>query len=491
MVTVGSLFDGIGGWLLAATRAGAVPKWSSEIDPFPASVSHAHFPEVVQLGDVTKIKGDEVEPVDIICAGSPCQDLSIAGRREGLAGERSGLFHEAIRIVREMRVKTNGAYPKFFVWENVTGAFSSNGRHDFQAVLEEIGQTDIPMPGSGRWARAGMVRGKECGIAWRTLDAQFWGVPQHRERIFLIAGFGDWGGRTEVLFKPESVPRDNPPVTESGETVAETAGRSADTASWGIGNGQGHAEIMEEKCGTLNTMHDQKAVICLNDQGGARMNTKETVSTLRGEARHPPIIVEVRQPKVKGRGGAGAMVTIDKSTTISTHNTKTLLVDGVYPQRAYGQYVDSEVASAVKACGGSVGGGPENIACVYENNRKDARYTEQQKVAPALTAYMGTGGGNVPLTFGLKVGQVNANGPHWKKEQAFSLTRGDHECMDGYIARRLTPVECERLQGLPDNWTAYGSDSKRYKAIGNGMAQPCADYVMGQVVKAIMEGEKE
>ena len=135
MIKVGSLFDGIGGWLLAATHSGAAPTFSCEIDPFPASVSHAHFPDVIQYGDVAKVKGDEIEPVDIICAGSPCQDLSVAGERKGLSGNRSSLFYEALRIVREMREKTNGLYPKFFIWENVTGAFSSNGRRDFQTVL--------------------------------------------------------------------------------------------------------------------------------------------------------------------------------------------------------------------------------------------------------------------------------------------------------------------------------------------------------------------
>lgn len=210
MITLGSLFDGIGGWQLAAARNGVKPLWSSEIDPFPASIAKKHFPDTIQLGDVTKINGAEIPPVDIICAGSPCQDLSIAGRREGLAGKRSGLFYHAMRIVREMRKETNGKYPKFFIWENVLGAFTSNARRDFQSVLEEIGQTDIPMPASGRWARAGMVRSKESckcgiGIAWRTLDAQFWGVPQHRERVFLVAGFGEWGGYVQVLFDPESV----------------------------------------------------------------------------------------------------------------------------------------------------------------------------------------------------------------------------------------------------------------------------------------------
>ena len=204
MITLGSLFDGIGGWQLAAVRNGVKPLWSSEIDPFPASVTKEHFPDTIQLGDVTKIDGAEIQPVDIICAGSPCQDLSIAGKRAGLEGERSNLFYQAMRIVREMREKTNGVYPKFFVWENVLGAFTSNARRDFKAVLEEILQADIPMPASGRWARAGMVRSKECGIAWRVLDAQFWGVPQHRERIFLVAGFRGWGGTSRYSLTPKA-----------------------------------------------------------------------------------------------------------------------------------------------------------------------------------------------------------------------------------------------------------------------------------------------
>ena len=141
-LTLGSLFDGLGGWLLAAKENGIRPIWSSEIDDFPMAVSKYHFPEVQQLGDITKLDGAELPPVDIICAGSPCQDLSIAGKREGLAGERSGLFRKAIDIVRGMRKATNGEYPKWFVWENVPGAFSSNKGHDFRAVLEEITETD-------------------------------------------------------------------------------------------------------------------------------------------------------------------------------------------------------------------------------------------------------------------------------------------------------------------------------------------------------------
>lgn len=243
-------------------------------------VSKAHFPDVEQLGDVTKINGGEVPPVDIICAGSPCQDLSVAGERRGLAGERSNLFFESVRIVREMREATNGVYPKFFVWENVTGAFSSNHGRDFQAVLGEITQTDIPMPGSGRWAKSGMVRGKRVGCAWRTLDAQYWGVPQHRERIFLIAGFGKWGGTVEVLFKPESVRRDSSESESKGQdaptgTVPRASGTGRGVCKHGdaafIGNLQVDSTKVKNKAGALNCMHQ---VGCVMVRGGSPVSTK-------------------------------------------------------------------------------------------------------------------------------------------------------------------------------------------------------------------------
>ena len=188
-MTLGSLFDGIGGWLLAAHHAGITPIWASEIEPFPCSVTARHFPDVKPLGDITQIDPDEIEPVDIVCAGSPCQDLSIAGKRKGLDGERSGLFRTAVDLVRRMRECTAGEHPRFFVWENVPGAFSSNKGMDFRAVLEEIGACEVPMPPNGRWANAGMVECDACQIAWRVLDAQHWGVSQRRRRIFLVADF--------------------------------------------------------------------------------------------------------------------------------------------------------------------------------------------------------------------------------------------------------------------------------------------------------------
>ena len=205
MLTLGSLFDGIGGWLLAAVHNGVKPIWSSEIEKFPMAVTKHHFPDVIQFGDITKLDGATLPPVDIICAGSPCQDLSVAGKREGLKGERSGLFINAINIVRRMRMSTGGRQPRFFVWENVPGAFSSNKGLDFRAVLEEIGQTEVPMPANDKWAENGVAQLPGCEIAWRVLDAVAW-VPQRRKRIFLVADFGP--GKPcakEILFVEPSV----------------------------------------------------------------------------------------------------------------------------------------------------------------------------------------------------------------------------------------------------------------------------------------------
>lgn len=175
MLTLGSLFDGIGTWQLSARRNGIKPLWSCEIDPYPSAVSHYHFPETKQYGDIKEIHGDSIEPVDIICAGSPCQDLSLAGNRNGFNGDRSSLFLEATRVFHEMRNATHGKYPRFFVWENVTGALSSTHGNDFRAVLEEIGQSNIPMP--RKWATCGLARLPQCDIAWRVIDAQYWGSP--------------------------------------------------------------------------------------------------------------------------------------------------------------------------------------------------------------------------------------------------------------------------------------------------------------------------
>lgn len=212
-----SLFDGSGGFPLAASLCGIEPVYAAEVEPYPIAVTKNRFPKMKHLGDVSKVKGGEIEPVDIITFGSPCQDMSIAGKRAGLKhadiGDeettRSGLFLEAIRIIKEMRVKTNGIYPRFAVWENVPGAFSSNKGEDFRTVLDElikISEPDAVMPAvpQAGWAYADCISGDGWSIAYRVFDAQYWGVPQRRRRIYLVADFRGECAQ-EILFKGESL----------------------------------------------------------------------------------------------------------------------------------------------------------------------------------------------------------------------------------------------------------------------------------------------
>jgi DNA (cytosine-5)-methyltransferase 1 len=217
-LTLGSLFDGIGVFPLAGTRFGIDPVWASEIEKGPISITKRHFPKMEHIGDITKLDGGKIRPVHIITFGSPCQNLSLAGNREGLAGSKSGLYYQALRIIGEMREATGGTLPIIAIWENVMGAFSSNDRMDFRAVLESFAGTEIPMPATGRWTNSGMVRGGSPDIAWRLMDARYWGRPrlqQRRRRIFLVA---DFGGRrsAEILFRPGDVFADTAPCGDGG-----------------------------------------------------------------------------------------------------------------------------------------------------------------------------------------------------------------------------------------------------------------------------------
>ena len=235
---LGSLFDGIAGFPLAGALSGIEPVWASEIEPFPIRVPKARFPNMKHLGSVTDINGAEIEPVDIITFGSPCQDLSVAGKQLGIHdGQRSNLFFEAIRIIKEMRNATADKFPRFAVWENVPGAFSSNKGADFQAVLQAIcqirGSADliIPLPPKGRWLPAGCVVGDGYSLAWRILDAQYYGVPQRRKRIYLVADF-DSERAGEIQFVGQSVRWDSKTCAETWQRIATHATGSA------LGGGQ-------------------------------------------------------------------------------------------------------------------------------------------------------------------------------------------------------------------------------------------------------------
>lgn len=468
MLTLGSLFDGIGGWLLAAQHAGVKPLWRCEIDKFPRAVSEYHFPEVESYGDIRGVHGNEITPVDIICAGSPCQNLSVAGNRKGLQGNESSLFYDSIRILREMRDATNGKYPRFFVWENVTGAFSSNHGNDFRAVLSEIGQTEIPIPKSGRWGGCGMVRVPLCDISWRTLDAQYWGVPQRRRRIFLVADFAtEKRCAAEILFDPASVPGDPETSGTAGEEVAAVSGDGAQAPSWCIAgniinrkdkNGGHHLGVDKDVSFTLNTI-DRHAVFAEGDAyclQGSMIGRKEK------------------------NGPQGSGVNKNVSFTLNTIDRHAVFSEDekTYSVQAIGHIVESEKSSTMAARDYK---SPRNFVeypkevPLYDISHLSDGVREIPKGAVnTLAARMGTGGGNVA-----------------------ALNEADRQETDEErTVRRLTPTECERLQGLPDGWTNIefngkpSSDSRRYKAIGNGMAQPCADFIIAGIVRVTEERKR-
>lgn len=225
-MTLGSLFDGAGTCCFAAELCGITTVWSSEIEKFPLAVTAKRFPNCRQLGDITKINGANIEPVDIITFGSPCQDLSVAGKRAGLSGERSSLFMEAIRVIKEMRYATTNEFPRYIVWENVPRAFSSNKGDDFRKVLEEIvrvkdGAANVPRPANGKWQSYGAILGDGFSVAWRTFDAQFWGVPQRRRRIYLVTDFREERA-AEILFKRNGLQRSFAESCQSWKRTPDT-----------------------------------------------------------------------------------------------------------------------------------------------------------------------------------------------------------------------------------------------------------------------------
>lgn len=317
-LTLGSLFDGSGGFPLGGVLAGITPIWSSEIEPFPIRVTTARFPNMKHYGDISTIDGSELEPVDIISFGSPCQNLSVAGKREGLDGDRSSLFYEAIRIVKEMREATNGKYPRYIVWENVPGAFSSNKGEDFKAVLTEIckvkdEQVSISKP--AKWENAGRIMGDGFSIAWRLLDAQYWGVPQRRQRIYLVADF-DGGSAGKILFESEGLSGYSAQGFKSWQNAANGI-------TEGIGETGSQDSLMFENH-SQDTRYRGPLVVA------------QTVSSTYGTGgNNQPFVVQT--PKtLKVRcgcegGGKGALVQDNLSATLSTNNDQTL-----FQPRAFG-----------------------------------------------------------------------------------------------------------------------------------------------------------
>ena len=499
---LGSLFDGSGTCPLAASAVGIIPAWASEIEPFPKAVTQSRFPKMVHLGDITKMNGAEIEPVDIITFGSPCQNLSIAGNGKGLAGQESSLFFEAVRVIQEMRCATNGRFPQIVIWENVYGAFSSTQGEDFRTVIETLwkiceGDDSVPRyaedkQGRQKWPHTGFVLGDHSSIAWRGLDAQGWGVPQRRKRVFVVLDLGgQCAGR--ILFEREGLRRDFKKVRRTGQTVRPASETSP---------AEHHRVYAVEN-------HAQDSRVSLSPDN--------TVQTLAGRM---------------GTGGG---------------NVPLVLVS------CFGQaeYAPTEQAVTLKATGGNYGGGTETL--VLEPHEKFpivCRATQQRNAetmadcCPTLTSAAGTSGNNQPivaiphtvLSIGADCynGKVTGNksmtlcaaksdahhlpcalipytlkirsgcegggkGALIQEDKSATLSCNNDQTLfvptqteNGeviYLARKLTPTECASLQGFEKDWCALvpHKDAAEYKMWGNGMAFPCMLYIMEGVQEVLAE----
>ena len=413
---------------------------------------------MAHAGDVTQLHGGKLPPVDIVTFGSPCQGLSLAGQRRGLADERSGLFMEAIRIIDEMREATHGEYPRFALFENVPGALSSAGGRDFAAVLQAFTKAQIPMPYSGRWANAGMVRGGGVDLAWCVYDAQYFGTAQRRRRLFLVCDFaGKCAG--EILFVPKSLRG----YFEAGGTprqgLAAFAESRPDTAGGEIVvlNDQGGASLTVERSGLSPTLRSQthgNLPVVAAGFDLQQITSKTNRSTLRPVQ---PTLCGTGQPHVvtMATGQANAEVLADIAPTLNCNHEQPLLV---HPQ----------IAGTLCASGAGLsrpaGMGSETDFCItsagfrYKAGSAAGSLGYQEETAPTLLA----------------------------AQQSGVL----HHHYADLIVRRLTPLECERLQGFPDFWTEQGggrsiSDTSRYQMLGNSIAVPCVAYIMQGIYHAL------
>lgn len=537
-LTLGSLFDGIGGFPLAGKYAGIRPVWASEIEPFPIRVTEKRLPEMKRYGDIHGLHGAKLEPVDVITFGSPCQDVSIAGKREGLSGGRSGLFFEAIRVIREMREATNGEYPKWAVWENVPGALSSHNGEDFRQVLESLirvqePEADVPLPAGGRWLPAGEIMGDGYALAWRILDAaQGWGVAQRRKRVFVVLDLA--GGRAgEVLFESEGLSGYTPPGAKARQGAAGGAEDSAGAAGFCYESGEASRGIgyQEEESPTLR---------CWKPPGVA--------------VREPPLTLKIRSGC--DGGGKGALIQHDLSATLGCHNDQTLFAPkafGVGSDKSKGMlsanpksgFYEAATSRTLDRSGGNAccnQGGMVVVSPAY-SIRPMVNTQTQQEQTPSLMARDSkdpllvslpsycldracfTSGENAQYRLSVRAevaATLVAEGPG-------AISAPPEE----YLVRRLTPLECCRLQGFPDGWTEHleteepgeqeiarwvgvfedwyraqgktaraspgkiakwlknpRTDSAEYKAYGNSVAVPCVFFVLAGVAWAENRGDE-
>ena len=558
-ITMGSLFSGSGGFELAGSIFGIRPIWASEIEPFPILVTTKNFPEMKHLGDINKLNGADLEPVTIIAGGSPCQDMSIAGKREGLDGSRSNLFREQIRIIKEMRESDRAAgrtgtqiRPRYMVWENVPGAFSSNKGKDFQAVLQEIvsitdEESNVPLPPKGKWQTAGCIMGDHFSIAWRVLDAQYWGVPQRRKRIYLVA---DFGGNTapKILFEREGLSGN---FTESREAWQRTAG--------------------DIKTGTHKAGTDDVERYDISDRRRVadKSEVSPTLTTKMGTGgNNVPIVLENHPQDCRvtiaedgnvptltsrmGTGGGNVPMIMNEVRAVDQRN---LSLGNDKSETLHGSGHGSSVGTIIEPMALHITQDPTvfkgKAPCLTQGNPKTGQATVGVAIPIADKATRYKGGGstrnNDGSANGLGIGEPGAPantltaadrhgvacfaqqaiGEYEESEKASCLKRRDYKdstdlILWEYIIRRLTPLECCRLQGFPDNWAedlgiteptqedidhwrevfrtqmeAMGeskkektdnqickwlkdpeSDSAKYKMWGNGIALPCAMFVM-------------
>ena len=545
---------------------------------------------MLHLGDITKIHGGEAPVVDVVIGGSPCQDLSIAGKRAGLAGARSGLYMEQIRIIKEMRDRDRrmgrtGEFvrPRYMVWENVPGAFSSNGGKDFAAVLEEAIRVaepeapdiEVPEKGWNTWGGYHDEVGGRWSVAWRVLDAQHWGVPQRRRRIALVA---DFGGDTawEISFEQQSM---SGYPAESGASGKGPARDSENGAAYAVrirggcdGGGKG-ALVQTEKSGTIKAGNDQTIFCMATQQGGAEVRSDDRAPTLTASAgmsgnNQPVICIQgnaIDRADTAGCNGKGwkedvcyTLNTIDRPAVCAGFK-----LGNSEQARSIG-YAEEQAPTLNAECGGNKpavmclndqGGNVMGVSHDVSGTLRAQEHGHQPsildmshacdvirdcgEVCPSLQARMGTGGNQIPLTYGIGNGQVNEaavmaeevsqtlNTMHdaqavmcgvYCPEKAHALKakancdfREDSETypVQNMVVRRLTPLECERLQGFPDHWTDLGewtdskgkrhkdADSPRYKALGNAIALPpwkwllkrlCGNYERDATMASLFDG---
>ena len=481
----GSVCSGIEAASKAWEPLGWKPAWFSEIEPFPSAVLAHHWPEVSNLGDMTKIadavRAGEVEAPDVLVGGTPCQAFSIAGLREGLSDDRGQLTLSYVELANAIDAKRRerGEPESIVVWENVPGVLSSKD-NAFGCFLAGLaGESSELQPAGGKWTHAGCVSGPERVIAWRVLDAQFFGVAQRRRRVFVVASARKGFDPAEVLFEFDSVRRDSAPRRETQKAVAALTARGVGTC--GADDNQAQAGHLIAQCANGDVSHTLK---------GEGFDGSED-----GTGRGVPVVAF---------GGGNTAGHIDVATACTAHgirldfDTETFAVHGTQDPDT-----NRELAHTLGR-----NNGQENacIAFSYKDNGADATSDLSPTIRAGNHDKSHANSGQPPaIAYAFKAGQgAKTGGIGYAEEQSPTLTSASSgtnlapAVMHGIAVRRLTPIECERLQGFPDNHTLIGwrgkdatecPDGPRYKAIGNSMAVPVMRWI-GERVAAALPAEK-